>query len=178
MIVITLGEVRDTPDDVLGRDRAGYKKGMSPLAAYDAARGTWHLGTKANRERYALFAYRGEVKLAVEISSVDPAPDGRSAITGTILEPGHPVYGRYVGQPSPVREEGKRPSSNPVRYYEAPEDRAACLCGCGAITPDGRDYIAGHDQTALYQRVKQIGTVKEFIDWFDATARPFAATTG
>jgi len=174
MIVITLGDVRDTPDDPLGRDRAGYKKGMSPLAIYDAGRGTWKLGERASRERYALFAYRGEIKLALEINRVYPTPDGRQALDGTILEPGHPVHDRYVGQVSPVREEGKRPSQNPVRYYDAPEDHGPCLCGCGQTTVAGRDFITGHDQTALYQRVKQIGTVKEFMDWFDAMARPFA----
>jgi hypothetical protein len=176
MIVITLGEVRDTSDDPLGRDRAGYKEGMSDLAVYDAGRGTWHLGARADRERYALFAFQGRVKLAVEISGIDPMPGGRSAITGTILGTGHPVHDRYVGQLSPVRVEGERPSRNPVRYYDAPEDHGPCLCGCGQITLAGRDFITGHDQTALYQRVKQIGTVKEFMDWFDAMTKPFATT--
>lgn len=170
MIVITLGPMRETPDDPLGRDRAGYKKGMSPLAIYDAARGTWHLGAKANRERYVLFAFQGHVKLAVEISRVDPSPDGRSVITGNILEPGHPVYDRYVNQASPIA-----PQRNPVGYFDAPEDHTPCLCGCGEPTPAGKDFVTGHDQTALHERVKQIGSVKEFMDWFDAMRRPFVA---
>lgn len=45
-----------------------------------------------------------------------------------------------------------------------------------------RDHARGarlhhrSDQTALYQRVKQIGTVKEFMDWFDVMRKRFTAT--
>jgi hypothetical protein len=31
----------------------------------------------------------------------------------------------------------------------------------------GADFLTGHDQTALHDRVRQIGTVAEFLDWLD-----------
>jgi hypothetical protein len=39
----------------------------------------------------------------------------------------------------------------------------------------GKDFITGHDQTAPHNRVRQVGTVAEFLDWFDivrGTQRP------
>lgn len=173
MIVITLKPAHETPDDVLGRKWAGYEEGWNPAQIWDAGRGTWVLGARASRERYALLTFRGEVKLAAEITRVYPTPDGRYAFAGNPLEPGHPVHDTYVGKPSPVRVEGKRPSQNPVAYFDAPEDVTPCLCGCGESLPAGKDFVTGHDQTALYERVKQVGTVKEFIDWFDAMRAPF-----
>ncbi len=50
------------------------------------------------------------------------------------------------------------------------EDRPR-KCGRGG-TAMGRDFLAGHDQTALHDRVKKIGTVAEFLDWFDDLTEP------
>src|SRR5262245_4407700 len=121
MIIITMGPERrnwphDDPDP-LNRDRTGYSVTMSPGAVYDANHGTWTLGDRAHRERYALFQYDGTVKLAVEISSIDPSTrDGRSIINGTILAAGHPVHDKYVDHSSPLPAR-----RNPVGYYSAPE---------------------------------------------------------
>jgi hypothetical protein len=178
MIIITLGPERklEAGEDDLGRDRVGYNPAMSPGALYDANHGTWHLGERASRERYALVAFEGTVVQAIGINSIEPVAgtyagretSKRSVVHGDILNDGHPVHDRYVGRPSPIP-----PQRNPVGYFDAPEDHTPCLCGCGEPTPAGKDFIAGHDQTALHDRVRQIGTVKEFIEWFDNLRRPF-----
>lgn len=85
-----------------------------------------------------------------------------------ILVPGHPVHDAYVGKPSPL---GAR--RNPVGYFDTPlDDTQPCECGCGESVK-GMPFLRGHEQTALHQRVKQIGTVAEFIQWFDALHAPF-----
>jgi len=172
MLVITLGDEKrwdDPSEDDLGRDRTGYSPTMSKLALYDANHGTWHLGEKARRERYVIYAHKGKVVQAVSIDRVESVAEAvpgsesaRSVIHGKVLEPGDPVHDKYVGKESPIA-----PQRNPVGYFDAPEDHTACLCGCGGTTPAGKDFIAGHDQTALHDRVRQIGTVRQFIDWFD-----------
>jgi hypothetical protein len=184
MIHITLSRehsLEDPSADPLGRDRVGFKETMSPAALYDANHGTWVLGARAWKERYALFTFGGVVQQAVEISSIEKVihrestdtRDDRSVIHGTILEAGHPVYDRYVGKASPVQ--GVR---NPVTYFDDNIEDATsagrpCRCGCGGVVAS-KDFLPGHDQTALHARVKQIGTVAEFLDWFDIVrgARP------
>jgi hypothetical protein len=42
-----------------------------------------------------------------------------------------------------------------------------CACGCGKDVL--KDFYHGHDQRALHARIRKIGTVREFIEWFDAT---------
>lgn len=195
MIHITLSKERSLDDpssDPLKRDRVGFKETMSPIALYDANHGTWVLGPKAWKERYALFTFGGVVRQAVEISSIEKVihreptdtRDDRSVIHGTILDEGHPVYDRYVGKTSPVQ--GVR---NPVTYFDddidyfdddiddAASDSQPCRCGCGGGVVVNKEFLAGHDQTALHARVKQIGTVAEFLDWFDVVrgARPATA---
>ena len=92
--------------------------------------------------------------------STEPAADP-SVVHGTILGEGHPVYDKYVGNASPVQ--GVR---NPVTYFDDVADGRPCRCGCGGVATTG-DFLPGHDQAALHARVKQIGTVAEFLDWFD-----------
>lgn len=171
MIHITLNKERsvDPSDDALGRDRVGFSETMSPLALYDANHGTWKLGPRSHREQYALVSFQGTVRQAIEIDSIEavtgvPPGDrqaGRSIINGKVLSEGHPVYDQYVDKPSPIQ--GVR---NPVTYFEAPDEGRPCLCKCGA-TVQGRDFLPGHDQTALHTRVKQIGSVADFLRWFD-----------
>lgn len=174
MLVITLGKEKiwdDPSEDDLGRDRTGYSPKMSPFALYDANHGTWHLGEKARRERYVLYAFQGKIVQAVKINRIESVADAvpgsdsqRSVIHGDILKAGDAVYDKYVGKASPVG-----PQRNPIAYFDAIEDHTPCLCGCGEPTPSGKDFLIGHDQTALHDRVRQIGTVRHFIDWFDAT---------
>lgn len=175
MLHITLGPARtiDPTTDELGRDRTGFAPTMSELALYDAVHGCWVLGERAHRERYVLFTYDGIVRQAVEIDRIEQVThrdqqdtrDNRSMIHGTILRPGHEVYDSYVGNPSPVQ--GVR---NPVTYFDAPAIGHPCRCGCGD-TVTGKDFLVGHDQTALHDRVRQIGTVAQFLDWFDIVRR-------
>jgi hypothetical protein len=164
MLHITLGPERavDPTKDELGRDRVGFSDTMSELALYDANHGCWKLGPRANKEEYAIVSFGGIVRQAIAIESIYPVERGnRSVIDGTILRAGHPVYDKYVGKESPVQ--GMR---NPVTYFDDDVDGRPCRCGCGGSVA-GRDFLPGHDQTALHDRVKQIGTVAEFLEWFD-----------
>ena len=172
MIHITLSteQSRDPKTEPLGRDCVGYREGMTQAELYYANHGTWVIGRNRRHECYALFAFRGEVKQAVEIKSIerlvvrdpDDTRDDRCVIHGTILEVGHPVFDTYVDKPSPLGA-----GRNPVRYFDSPLDTGApCRCGCGE-TVVGKDFQTGHDQTALHDRVRQIGTVADFLDWFD-----------
>jgi hypothetical protein len=102
------------------------------------------------------------VRQAVEIASIEPVTRGRrSVVHRSILRAGHPVFDKYVGKTSPVQ--GMR---NPVTYFEDEADGRPCRCGCGGSV-SGRDFLPGHDQRAIHDRINQIGTVAEFLDWFD-----------
>lgn len=161
---ITLGKERSVDPDVdeLGRDRVGFSASMSPGALYDANHGCWKLGPRAQKERYMIVSFDGLVRQAIEIESIEPVIRGnRSVVHGSILREGHPVHDKYVGKTSPVQ--GVR---NPVTYFDDDVDGRPCRCGCGGVATTG-DFLPGHDQTALHARVKQIGTVAEFLDWFD-----------
>lgn len=164
MLHITLGPERpvDPGKDELGRDRVGFSPTMSELALYDANHGCWKLGARANKEQYMIVSFGGLVRQAVEIESIAPVTRGdRSVVHGPILRAGHPVYDKHVGKTSPVQ--GVR---NPVTYFDDDADGRPCRCGCGGVAV-GKDFLLGHDQTALHNRVRQIGTVAEFLDWFD-----------
>lgn len=58
-------------------------------------------------------------------------------------------------------------------YFESPFDTQQCRCGCGKPVVGG-GFVRGHEQTALHDRVRQVGTITEFIDWFDALSAPLA----
>lgn len=171
MLHITLGPERPAdPEDDLKRDRVGFSPTMSDLALYDANHGCWKLGSRANGERYYIASFDGIVRQAVEIQDIQPVARGnRSVINGRILGPGDPVFDKYVGKPSPVQ--GVR---NPITYFadKATEKGRPCKCECGGLV-EGKDFLPGHDQTALHDRVKKIGTVAEFLDWFDDLSEPF-----
>jgi hypothetical protein len=164
MLHITLGPERvvDPDTDKLGRDRIGFSETMSDLALYDANHGCWKLGPRADKEQFVIFSYGGIVRQAIEIDDIAQVGEaGRSVINGKILRAGHPVYDKYVGKSSPVQ--GVR---NPVTYFDDEVDGRPCKCECGGSVV-GRDFLPGHDQTALHDRIKQIGTVAQFLDWFD-----------
>jgi hypothetical protein len=169
LLVLTIGPERELnePDD-LGRTRTGYRDGMSDRELYQAARGSWILGEKADNELFALVAHGGTVRLAIEIDRLVETAPGRRAIEGNILLPGDEVRDEFVGKPVPVESYG-----NSVRYFDSPVGTKPCRCGCGAALASGK-FVAGHDAIALHRRVKQIGTVAEFIDWFDRMIEPFS----
>lgn len=165
MLHITLGTERqiDPREDDLRRTTVGYSQRMNDYELYEANHGCWKLGTRAQGERYYLASFDGVVRQAVEIDRIERSSptSGRSVIHGRILKSGHSVYDKWVGKRSPVA--GVR---NPITYFEDEADERACLCSCGG-TSLGRDFLPGHDQTALHDRVRQIGTVAEFLEWFD-----------
>ena len=105
MLHIRLGELRhvDPMADDLGRSFVGYRHGMSDSEMYEANRGCWRLGARAQDERYAIFSFDGIVRQALEISSVEPAPKRsmRSIVYGRVLGKGDTIYDTYVDQPAP-----------------------------------------------------------------------------
>lgn len=96
------------------------------------------------------------VQLAVEITAPpEDTGDGRRALGGKILQAGHPVFDRYVGQNAQVM--GPR---NPVTYFESPLDgQGRCACGC-ARTAAARTAAAraGRHGRGLLRRDHQPGT--------------------
>ncbi|MEU3980683.1 hypothetical protein AB0F77_11315 [Streptomyces sp. NPDC026672] len=165
MIHITLGAMRyvSPKEDQLGRDHVGWDPNMDDEALFRANRGCWVLGERADREQYALLSAGGVVRQAIEIDRLVAVSGGRRAIEGRFLEAGHPVHDAYVGKPQPVE-----PARNPVTYFESPHAARTCGCGCEAPVTLGW-FLPGHDQKALHDRVAKIGTVHQFIDWFDRT---------
>lgn len=163
MLHITLGSARtiDPRLDGLGRSVVGYSPTMTEQELHEANRGCWVLGARADRESFCLFSYEGIVVQAMEIDRIVDTPP-RRALEGRVLSPGHPVYDEFVGGESPVR------GRNPIGYFDHHVDRATCLCGCGSEVPKGR-FLPGHDQRAIHARIAKIGTVADFIEWFDST---------
>ncbi|MCW2717767.1 MAG: hypothetical protein JWR81_1589, partial [Pseudonocardia sp.] len=123
---------------------------MTEAEAYEAGRGAWKLGPRADNETFALIAANNPpdraVLAAIEIESITSADaegiesitsadaEGRRSIIGRVLEEGHPVRDAYVGRRDPLDNE----SRNPVGYIELPEEEQyrlrACACGCGTET--------------------------------------------
>ncbi|MER6017741.1 hypothetical protein [Streptomyces anulatus] len=165
MIHITLGARRyvNAQEDQLGRSIVGFDPVMNDDALFHANRGCWVLGERAEKERYVLLSHEGEVRMAIEIDSLVPVAGGRKAIEGRYLTSGHEVYDAYVGKPTPVET-----IRNPITYFDSPLGARACYCGCGESVASGW-FVIGHDQRALHARISKIGTVREFIDWFDST---------
>lgn len=165
MLTIALGAYETFPTDQYGKSSAGWRPGLTDDQVYEAGRGRWKLGTRADNERYALLTAKNIVVLAIEITGISaPDPDGRRTITGDILQPGHPVYDKFVGEDAPTGR-----SQNPIQYIDSPFDRTECACGCGTANPPGRTFVAGHDQKALHRRVAKVGGVAAFLAWFDKT---------
>lgn len=167
-ITLTTKALANDPTDPLERTFYGWDEHASVDTNWSNNRGYWVLGARAKRESYVLFSYAGlhEVVLAAEIYDIIDAPGkpGRKIIEGTPLSDDHPVYQAYVGQPTPDSARVR----NPVTYFESTIGGWACGCGCGTEIFAG-EFVRGHEQTALHQRVSQIGTIPEFLCWFDAT---------
>jgi hypothetical protein len=157
---------------------------MTEAEAYEAGRGAWKLGPRADNETFALIAANNPpdraVLAAIEIESITSADaEGRRSIIGRVLEEGHPVRDAYVGRRDPLDNE----SRNPVGYIELPEEEQyrlrACACGCGTETT--RDFAPGHDQKAIHARIRAHfdGSTLRFIHWMpsasSASPRPALA---
>jgi hypothetical protein len=104
----------------LTRTWGGWDEGLKPSQVYDAGRGWWKIGARAQRERYAILVCRGVVRQAIEITGWNPGGpvNGRRAFEGDILGPGHPVYEKYVGKSLMVA------SRNPIGYIKDEPDSA------------------------------------------------------
>lgn len=171
MIHITLGPRKvEAPGDPLGRAHYGWSEDMTEDECYRDNRGHWALGARADTERYALFSARDSagtkrVRAAIEIEGIEDVGNGRRAMRGRVLRPGHPVHDEYVGGPALVD-----PARNPVSYVDsALDDQTYCACGCGEPTTLSRDFLPGHDQRAIHERIARVGTVRDFLRWFDTT---------
>ncbi|WP_053661351.1 hypothetical protein [Streptomyces sp. MMG1121] len=153
MIQFSLTDITSLPEiDALGRPCYGWRDGMAPEITYALNRGCWELGEEADRHTIALFASTGDgiVRLAVEVDRVEDAghaPSGRRtrAIVGRVLEAGHPIHDRYVGEKAPEQ------LTVTFRYVTAEcrhlESRTGNACTSGAkwiVTPDGDqpEYVA------------------------------------
>jgi len=144
-----------------------------------AGRYIGELGARAHRESYVLLSHneRHEVVMAARIDKIIDAPGkpGRKIIEGELLPGDHPVHQAYVGQPTPDSARVR----NPATYFDSTVGGWLCGCGCGKEIFAG-EFVRGHEQTALRQRVAQIGTIPEFLRWFDAVragAEPAASAT-
>jgi len=83
-----------------------------------------------------------------------------------VLEPGDPVHHALIDQAS---LDGFR---NPVTYVaDHPLDRPrTCACDCGGVVTGARQFLPGHDQRAIHDRIAaQWGNTVGFIRWFDTT---------
>jgi hypothetical protein len=167
MIQITLGKKKlvDPSTDPLNRSQIGWDETLTEQQLYDIARGTWATGRRAEQEQYAVVSGAGTIRQAIEIHNI--IDDGvRRTFEGHVLQPGDPVYDRYVGKPAPNGNQ-----QNPITYFDSPIDHRTCACSCG--TPINRgDFLPGHDQRAIHERIAKVGTVKDFITWFDDTWMP------
>jgi len=159
---ITLGPARqvDPAEDELGRSRVGFSDDMSEQELDEANRGCWVLGARADREQYALVSLDGVVRQAIAIDRLVET-GSRRAIEGRMLADSDPVYDAYVGKPAPVGR-----VRNPITYVEATVGRRLCFCGCGAEVSLGH-FLPGHDQRAIHERIARVGTVVDFLRWFD-----------
>jgi hypothetical protein len=166
-IMLTDKKRSDDPADPLHRSFYGWGSQDSVEENWGSNRGYWVLGARASRESYVLFSHneRHEVVMAARIHKIIDAPGkpGRKIIEGEPLPEDHPVYRAYVGQPTPESARVR----NPVTYFESTVGGWLCGCGCGEEIYAG-EFVRGHEQTALHQRVAQIGTIPDFLRWFDA----------
>lgn len=168
MIHITLvAKVEQTdPADPLCRTFYGWDEHASVEENWRNNCGYWAVGARASRESYVLFSHNRKVVMAAEITDVVDAEGkpGRKVFKGNPLKPGHPVYEAYVERDAPERARGAR---NPITYIDSDVGGWLCGCGCGTEIYSG-EFVRGHEQTALHQRVSKIGTIPEFLRWFDA----------
>ncbi|MGW0359220.1 hypothetical protein ACWDXV_33950 [Nocardia nova] len=168
VIKLTRAQPQDEADDPLDREYYGWDPHRTSEENWNSNRGYWALGTKAAAQRHVLFVFEETVVMAAEITAVveaGPAHPGRRILEGAPLSAGDPVHDSYVGKRGPVKSLRAR---NPVTYHEdkTPGFGRLCLCGCRTEVYDAH-FVAGHDQAALHQRVAKIGTIPQFIEWFD-----------
>jgi hypothetical protein len=168
MIQFKLGPPRYTDGtDPMGRDWVGWTPEQTPDQLYQRNRGVWHLGKRAERQRYCVFTSTetGLIVAVVEITGLETfAGDPRKAIVGDVLTAGHRAFDDLMGKPA------LDAYRNPMTYPKHFLDQRLCACGCGESVSHSRDFQSGHDQRAVHTRITQEwGGTLGFITWFDAT---------
>lgn len=179
-IMLTYKALANDPTDPLRRTYYGWDDDASIRENWENNHGYYALGARAEREPYVLFSLRrtGKVVMAGRIDAVIDAAGkpGRKIIEGDPLSEDHPVWKAYVGNDTPEHSLVRNPVTYPPLTVEGLGH--PCGCGCGREVFTG-EFVRGHEQTALHQRVAQIGTIPEFLRWFDAMqagAQPAAST--
>lgn len=165
------------PTDPLERTAYGWGRQDTIEENWQNNRGYYPLGARARRESYVLFSH-GEQDKVVMAARIDEITDargkpGKKIIEGEPLPEDHPVYQAYVGKRMPDCARVR----NPVTYLDSTVGGWPCGCGCGEEIFAG-EFVRGHEQTALHQRVAQIGTIPQFLRWFDAVRAGDAPAAG
>jgi hypothetical protein len=124
---------RADPGDLMGRRWFGWDPSASDQTLWDINRGTWRLGHRVTRERFATLSYRGIIRIAAEITDRERVGQ-KWALVGTVLRPGDPVRDQLVGQRAP----GAR---NPFRYFDTP--------ALDAMTTGVRARPLAHEPTTM-----------------------------
>lgn len=157
----------DRAVDPMSRSWVGWSPELTDQEVYEQNRGVWHLGRRAELERYATFSFEGIVRLVVAIDHIETIPakvageKDRRAIVGTVLREGDPIRDSMVSRPVDSHR-------NPVTYIPDPAGARTCGCGCGAVVAGSRAFLPGHDQRAVHDRItRQWGSTVSFIAWFD-----------
>ena len=154
--------------DPMDRDWVGFDPAATDQALYERNRGLWNLGPAAGRTKLVTFSYDGLVKVVIAVESVETIAalqqDGRDkkAIVGRVLAAGEAAYDALIDTPVDAHR-------NPVTYLTATGGGPAlCACGCGAPVTGRRDFIPGHDQRAVHERItRRWGSTMAFLTWFD-----------
>lgn len=177
MIHFKLGpkrRVRPENNDPMHRTWVGWDPELEPQTIYEQNRGVWLLGSRADRERLAIFTDTVEHKIrcVVEITAIEQAGLKKRAIVGNVLGPGHPIHDQLVGEEAPDS------FRNPVTYPPDPDRSEQCACGCGGRVRGPSQFLSGHDQKAIHSRIAvQWGSTLGFLEWFDRSfGRPDSAT--
>jgi hypothetical protein len=73
-------------------------------------------------------------------------------------------------------------SAGPVAAIRSRQDQrdepepGRCACGCGTAVAEGKNFVPGHDQRAVHERIaRRWGDTLGFISWFDETYAAKAA---
>jgi hypothetical protein len=178
-IMLTEMALANDPTDPLHRTYYGWDPDASIEENWANNHGYYALGARADREQYVLFSLRsaGTVVMAGRIDEVIDATGkpGKRIIEGEPLPDDHPVHQAYVGKPTPERSLVR----NPVTYPPLTAEGLGrpCACGCGTEVFAG-EFVRGHEQTALHQRIARIGSISKFLSWFDEMAGGAQPTVG
>jgi hypothetical protein len=111
-----------------------------------------------------------EIEEIETIPPKDPDRSAKRAIRGRVLDAADPTCALLIGRPVDAHR-------NPVTYMDDPGRGAkTCACGCGESVTGKSDFLPGHDQRAIHERIaRQWEDTLGFIEWFDATYPDIAA---